>query len=300
MKLSEYLHNIGRQVAYYPQLRLITGSTTATILLCQFIYWRGKESDPNGWLYKSIEEIEEETGLSKHEQKTARIKLKESKLLEEYYARLDHQLWFRVDLERLNELWGKLHPVLPESGNPAFGKAAFPFSLNSNTENTQENTSQGEKGTENVQTALGTDEIAYELFKALKSNGVNVSLDKFKKIVRNRLNELDEGTPAKKEKAPMNNKEWNMYHEFPKELEPIIKKLEKGLGIENLKRDDVAIEVYRWVAEQPDIDRFIEWATSKERVQFVAKYRTNPRQIKNEWQLSKPEKIVISADDVGI
>ena len=130
MKLTDFLSDVGRPIAYYPSLRKITGSTTATILLCQFIYWRGKESDPNGWLYKTSDEIEEETGLSYNEQKTARANLVSAELIEEYYARLDHQMKFRVNLDMINLLWGTEQTVIPESDNPSFGKATIHDSLN--------------------------------------------------------------------------------------------------------------------------------------------------------------------------
>lgn len=139
MKLTDYITGIGRPVAYYPNLKKITGSTTATILLCQFLYWRGKEYDANGWLYKTSEEIESETGLSYNEQKTARAALKEAGLLEEHYARLDHQMKFRVNLDAVNDKWGTLQPIIPESGNPSLGKDGIHYSLNE-SENTSENT----------------------------------------------------------------------------------------------------------------------------------------------------------------
>ena len=139
MKLTDFLSDVGRPIAYYPALRKITGSTTATILLCQFIYWRGKESDPNGWLYKTSDEIEEETGLSYNEQKTARANLVSAELIEEHYARLDHQMKFRVNLDMINLLWGTEQPIIPESDNPSFGKAISQCSLN-DTEITAENT----------------------------------------------------------------------------------------------------------------------------------------------------------------
>ena len=60
MKLTDFLQDVGRPVAYYPSMRKITGSTNATILLCQLIYWCGKQRDPNGWIYKSVDEVEEE------------------------------------------------------------------------------------------------------------------------------------------------------------------------------------------------------------------------------------------------
>ncbi len=140
MKLTDFLSDVGRPIAYYPSLRKITGSTTATILLCQFIYWRGKESDPNGWLYKTSDDIEEETGLSYNEQKTARANLVSAELIEEHYARLDHQMKFRVNLDMINLLWGTEQTVIPESDNPSFGKAIIHDSLNESeitTETTQ-------------------------------------------------------------------------------------------------------------------------------------------------------------------
>ena len=143
MKLTDFLTDVGRPVAYYPELKKITGSTTATILLCQFIYWRGKESDPDGWLYKVSDDIEKETGLSYEEQKTARKKLLENDLIEEHYARLDHQMKFRLKLDNINLKWGKLLSPVPEQGNATMGKKAMPQSLNESettAKNTTENT----------------------------------------------------------------------------------------------------------------------------------------------------------------
>jgi len=145
MKLSEYLIGVGRPVAYYPKLRKITGSTNATIFLCQFVYWTGKESGEKGWIYKTSDDIEEETGLSYDEQKTAREKLKQAGLLEERYARLEHQMYFKVNLDMLNEKWGKPESAIPEHGEAALGKADSPHSLISNAENTTENTTETKK-----------------------------------------------------------------------------------------------------------------------------------------------------------
>jgi hypothetical protein len=140
MKLSDYLVGVGRPIAYYPGLRKLTGSTNATIFLCQFVYWTGKGDNDDGWIYKTSDEIEAETGLSYDEQKTARKKLTEAKLIEEKYARLEHQMYFRVNLNALNDGWAMLQNGIPEHGKAAFGKAALPDSLISNTENTTENT----------------------------------------------------------------------------------------------------------------------------------------------------------------
>jgi hypothetical protein len=44
----------------------------AAILLGQLIYWHGKQANPDGWIRKTVSEIDEETALSENEQETAR------------------------------------------------------------------------------------------------------------------------------------------------------------------------------------------------------------------------------------
>src|SRR5258706_8449953 len=102
MKLSDFLIDIGRPISYYPGLRKITGSTTATIFLCQMIYWTGKEQSGDGWIYKTSDEIEQEMGLSYDEQVVARKKLVQRGIVEEDYKRLEHQMYFRVKMDALN------------------------------------------------------------------------------------------------------------------------------------------------------------------------------------------------------
>jgi hypothetical protein len=142
MKLSDYLMGVGRPVAYYPKLRRITGSTNATIFICQFIYWTGKEASGDGWIFKTAEDIEEETGLSYYEQKTAREKLVSAKLISEKNVRLEHKMYFKVNLDTLNSLWGTEETNVPERDNPSFGNEETPNSLIGTTETTTENTTE--------------------------------------------------------------------------------------------------------------------------------------------------------------
>jgi hypothetical protein len=143
MRITDILSDIGRPVSFYPGLRKITGSTTATLFLCQLIYWNGKQSDPDGWIYKTSDEIEEETGLSYEEQVTARKQLVKLGFIEEQYKRLDHKMLFRIMANRIDEVWrNQEHPV-PETGNAQFGNKAMPGSLNKvNTETTTEITAE--------------------------------------------------------------------------------------------------------------------------------------------------------------
>lgn len=160
MKLSDFLADVGRPIAYYPGLRQITGSTTATILFCQLMYWTGKEKSGDGWIYKSAEELEDETGMSYDEQKTARAKLIERGLIEEDYKRLEHRMYFRVKLDTLNAVW-----EIPEHGNAQMGKQAMPdssnmatpSSLNDLTETTREY-KQGEKSPMPIDWKIAHDE----------------------------------------------------------------------------------------------------------------------------------------------
>lgn len=103
MKLSNYMLDLGRVVAYYPNLRKLTGSTTSSILLCQLLYWCDKSKD--GWIYKTGDEIEEETGLTYWEQKAAKENLEKIGVLEYEFKRLSHTSRYRINQENLNSLW---------------------------------------------------------------------------------------------------------------------------------------------------------------------------------------------------
>ena len=105
MKFTEFLCDVGRPLTYYPALALALGCVKAAIFLANLIYWTGKQADPNGWIYKSSDEIELETGLPYDQQRTARKRLKRQGLIEERYARLDHRLYFRPHIEAINAAW---------------------------------------------------------------------------------------------------------------------------------------------------------------------------------------------------
>jgi hypothetical protein len=48
VRLSDFLVDVGRPVAYYPQLSHITGGVKETLFLCQLLYWDGKQNDSVG------------------------------------------------------------------------------------------------------------------------------------------------------------------------------------------------------------------------------------------------------------
>jgi len=67
-----------RPVAFHKIFVDVTGSVTAALMLSQAFYWskQGRKGYWDGWFFKSADEWEEETGLTRREQETARRKLR--------------------------------------------------------------------------------------------------------------------------------------------------------------------------------------------------------------------------------
>jgi hypothetical protein len=77
------------------------GSVKAAILLCQLLYWHGKGEDDPEWFFKTIEELYEETGLTRYEQDSAIRKCKKRGFIEVRKKGIPSKRYFRVNLERL-------------------------------------------------------------------------------------------------------------------------------------------------------------------------------------------------------
>jgi hypothetical protein len=72
-KIKDMLPN--RVVGYSPDLARIVGGATVGLFLSQLLFLSDKGANPEGWVYKSEQEMGKETGLTKREQQTARRKL---------------------------------------------------------------------------------------------------------------------------------------------------------------------------------------------------------------------------------
>jgi hypothetical protein len=108
--LLDAMRRLGRQVSFYPSLAKLVGIKEA-IFLQQLVYWTPKSRNERGWIYKSAEDLEEETSLTYREQQRVRTTLKKRGLIEERYDRSEHRLYFRVVREAV------LH-LAPELGAP--------------------------------------------------------------------------------------------------------------------------------------------------------------------------------------
>ena len=103
MRPSESLKIAGRPIAYYPKLAKPLGGVNASILFSHFFYWHDKTQHELG-VYRTAEEIELETGLSVQEQRTARAKLRERGILIETEKRIEHRIYYKLDLNAFDEL----------------------------------------------------------------------------------------------------------------------------------------------------------------------------------------------------
>lgn len=103
MKPSESLRVAGRPIAYYPKLAKPLGGVNAAILFGHFFYWYDKTQHELG-IYRTAEEIEIETGLSVQEQRTARAKLRERGVLIETEKRIEHRIYYKLNLDAFDDL----------------------------------------------------------------------------------------------------------------------------------------------------------------------------------------------------
>lgn len=81
------------------------GGVTGALMLSQLVYWTGKERSGDGWIFKTQAELEEETGLTRAEQETARRRLVKIGVLKEKLEGLPARLHFKIVVDTL---WIKL------------------------------------------------------------------------------------------------------------------------------------------------------------------------------------------------
>jgi hypothetical protein len=60
-----------RVIAFHPRLALAFGGVNEALIFQQLAYWSGKGDDPE-WIYKTRDELKEETTLSRTQQEGAR------------------------------------------------------------------------------------------------------------------------------------------------------------------------------------------------------------------------------------
>jgi hypothetical protein len=63
-------------------LHLVGGDYPAAVLLSQLVFWTGRGADPDGFIWKTYEDLEDEIGLTKYQAMRARNVLEKMQILE--------------------------------------------------------------------------------------------------------------------------------------------------------------------------------------------------------------------------
>jgi hypothetical protein len=108
-KIKDMLPN--RVVGYSPDLARIVGGATTGLFLSQLLFLSDKGANPEGWVYKSEQEMGKETGLTKREQQTARRKLLSLGVIAIMRGGWKNTYHFKV-------IWEKLYQVITGSQRP--------------------------------------------------------------------------------------------------------------------------------------------------------------------------------------
>lgn len=123
MKLIDVLD---RPIAFQRAFVSLGAGITGALMLSQAVYWSKRTDVEGGWFYKTMEEWEAETGLTRSEQEGARKKLVKAGVLEEQRKGVPCRLFFRVCLDVLAANLGAEKPKTSKrkSRNPVCGKPA--------------------------------------------------------------------------------------------------------------------------------------------------------------------------------
>jgi hypothetical protein len=108
-KIKDMLPN--RVVGYSPDLARAVGGATIGLFLSQLLFLSDKGANPEGWVYKSEQEMGKETGLTKREQQTARRKLLSLGVIVIMRGGWKNTYHFKV-------IWEKLYQVITGSQRP--------------------------------------------------------------------------------------------------------------------------------------------------------------------------------------
>ena len=92
---------LSRPIAFHRVFASIGGGATEGLFLSQAYYWSKHTKDDDGWFYKTGEEWEAETCLTRREQETARKSLKQLGILEEVRKGLPRKVFYRINRDVL-------------------------------------------------------------------------------------------------------------------------------------------------------------------------------------------------------
>lgn len=113
-----------RPVAFHRPFVTLTGSVNAALFLSQCFYWSRRcatHEDGERWFYKTQADWEDETGLSRYEQESARKALRDKGILKEKRVGIPAKLYFSIDFENLKALFESSSCATKNAGKPHTG-----------------------------------------------------------------------------------------------------------------------------------------------------------------------------------
>lgn len=141
-------HVFDRPIAFHRILAEVAGSVNGGVFLSQAMYWSSIKETNNGWFYKTAEDWEKETFLSRREQETVRRNLVKKKVLEEVKKGIPAKLYFRVNNSELLDAIQKIvqtrmaENAKQDATNPPYSGGV---KCETNTETTAETTAETTK-----------------------------------------------------------------------------------------------------------------------------------------------------------
>lgn len=105
VRLSEALLGLGHAVPFYPRLAVMVGNPFAALLLAQLFYLTQNDSDNDGWVKRTDEQLTQALGIKRDRLTRARARLMEIGVLESHKNGEHATHHYRVDWDALESLW---------------------------------------------------------------------------------------------------------------------------------------------------------------------------------------------------
>jgi hypothetical protein len=138
-------HVFNKPIAFHRILAEVAGSVNGGVFLSQAMYWSNIKTAQDGWFYKTSQDWEVETFLSRREQETVRRQLVRIGVLEERRAGIPAKLYFRINGDVLLKMLKDIADTrMSENAKQEATKSTFSHGGKgeSITENTSENTTE--------------------------------------------------------------------------------------------------------------------------------------------------------------
>jgi hypothetical protein len=146
-----------RPIAFNPFYAKISGCVKAGLLLSQAVYWQ-ENVKPDNWFYKTQQEWQDETCLTRTEQEGARRTLKALGLIEEKRSGMPARVFYRVNLVNLADRLTEYQPAEKPQSSMQETRTQDAEKLRSSSQETRKPYKEAESTTESTskkkQTAL--------------------------------------------------------------------------------------------------------------------------------------------------